>query len=76
MNHQLLALYGLKWNPFAPELPLAALRVTERNLAVESRGATRSLRQGTFYRTPARRAISPPPPSLSDPASDQEQVGL
>lgn len=30
MNHQLLALYGLKWNPFAPELPLEALRVTPR----------------------------------------------
>ena len=30
MNHQLLALYGLKWNPFAPELPLEALRVTPK----------------------------------------------
>ena len=25
MNKKLLALYGLKWNPFAPELPLEAL---------------------------------------------------
>ena len=30
MNHQLLALYGLKWNPFTPELPLEALRVTPK----------------------------------------------
>lgn len=28
MNKQLLALYGLKWNPFSPELPTEALRVT------------------------------------------------
>ena len=27
MNHQLLALYGLKWNPFTPEVPTAALYV-------------------------------------------------
>ena len=25
MNHQLLALYGLKWNPYAPEQPLEAV---------------------------------------------------
>jgi type II secretory pathway predicted ATPase ExeA len=30
MNHQLLALYGLKWNPFSPELPLEALSVTPK----------------------------------------------
>ena len=33
MNRKLLALYGLKWNPFAPELPLEALHVTA---AIES----------------------------------------
>ncbi len=27
MNQQLLALYGLKWNPFTPELPIEALHV-------------------------------------------------
>ncbi|MCL4698444.1 MAG: ATP-binding protein [Burkholderiaceae bacterium] len=27
MNKKLLALYGLKWNPFAPELPTEALRL-------------------------------------------------
>ena len=27
MNHKLLALYGLKWNPFAPELPTEAIYV-------------------------------------------------
>ena len=30
MNKTLLALYGLKWNPFSPELPSEALLVTPR----------------------------------------------
>ena len=30
MNHKLLTLYGLKWNPFSPELPLEALFVTPK----------------------------------------------
>ena len=30
MNRTLLALYGLKWNPFSPELPVEALFVTPR----------------------------------------------
>ncbi len=30
MNKKLLALYGLKWNPFAPDVPTAALHVTPR----------------------------------------------
>jgi type II secretory pathway predicted ATPase ExeA len=30
MNKKLLALYGLKWNPFSPELPIEALYVTPR----------------------------------------------
>jgi len=28
VNKKLLALYGLKWNPFAPDVPAEALRVT------------------------------------------------
>ena len=28
MNKKLLSLYGLKWNPFSPELPSEALRTT------------------------------------------------
>ncbi len=28
MNKKLLALDGLKWNPFSPELPIEALRLT------------------------------------------------
>ena len=28
MNPSLLALYGLKWNPFSQELPTEALRLT------------------------------------------------
>lgn len=30
MNNKLLALYGLKWNPFAPNVPTEALHVTPR----------------------------------------------
>ena len=30
MNQKLLALYGLKWNPFAPELPIEAIYVPSR----------------------------------------------
>ena len=30
MNQQLLALYGLKWNPFSPELPTEALFITPK----------------------------------------------
>lgn len=30
MNNKLLSLYGLKWNPFAPEVPVAAFHVGAR----------------------------------------------
>jgi len=30
MNKKLLALYGLKWNPFSPELPIEALHATPK----------------------------------------------
>ena len=30
MNQKLLALYGLKWNPFAPDLPTEAIYVPPR----------------------------------------------
>ena len=30
MNHKLLALYGLKWNPFSPELPTQAIFVAPK----------------------------------------------
>jgi len=30
MNNKLLALYGLKWNPFSPDLPSEALRVVPK----------------------------------------------
>jgi general secretion pathway protein A len=30
VNKKLLALYGLKWNPFAPDVPVEALRLTPR----------------------------------------------
>ena len=30
MNQKLLALYGLKWNPFSPELPTAAIFITPK----------------------------------------------
>ena len=31
MNKKLLALYGLKWNPFAPDVPVEALHVSRRS---------------------------------------------
>ena len=30
MNKKMLALYGLKWNPFAPDVPVEALHVSRR----------------------------------------------
>src|ERR1700675_1429834 len=30
MNKKLLALYGLKWNPFAPDVPVEALHLSRR----------------------------------------------
>jgi general secretion pathway protein A len=30
MNKKLLALYGLKWNPFSPELPIEALHTAPK----------------------------------------------
>ena len=30
MNHNLKALYGLKYNPFSPDLPLEALHLTTK----------------------------------------------
>jgi general secretion pathway protein A len=30
VNKKMLALYGLKWNPFAPDVPVEALHVTRR----------------------------------------------
>ena len=30
MNKKLLSLYGLKWNPFSPDLPIEALRVVPK----------------------------------------------
>ena len=33
MNPSLLALYGLKWNPFSQELPTEALRLTRQPIS-------------------------------------------
>ena len=30
MNKKMLALYGLKWNPFAPDVPVEALHISRR----------------------------------------------
>ena len=42
MNKKLLALYGLKWNPFSPELPIEALHATRegRKLLLARRTGT------------------------------------
>jgi hypothetical protein len=43
VNKKLLAIHGLKWNPFAPDVPVEALRVTPRieSLLLAGRAAHR-----------------------------------
>jgi hypothetical protein len=36
MNQKLLALYGLKWNPFAPELRIPLIADTHSRLIADS----------------------------------------
>ena len=46
MNKKLLALYGLKWNPFAPDVPVEALaRVAPHRVVLLARRATRRRRR-------------------------------
>lgn len=48
MNHKLLALYGLKFNPFTPELPAEALHVSPRLQSFCWRIENALLREGGF----------------------------
>lgn len=48
MNHKLLALYGLKFNPFTPELPTEALHVSARLDSFCWRIENALLREGGF----------------------------
>jgi general secretion pathway protein A len=48
MNHQLLALYGLKWNPFSPELPTEALFITPKRENFCWRIEQAQVREGGF----------------------------
>ncbi len=48
MNKKLLALYGLKWNPFAPSLPLEGLLVTPRIESFCFRVENSLVREGGF----------------------------
>jgi type II secretory pathway predicted ATPase ExeA len=48
MNHKLLALYGLKFNPFTPELPAEALHVSPRLESFCWRIENALLREGGF----------------------------
>jgi general secretion pathway protein A len=48
MTKKLLALYGLKWNPFAIELPLEALCVTPKIELFCSRVEQSLVREGGF----------------------------
>ena len=45
MNNRMLALYGLKWNPFAVNVPTEALHVTPRLEFVLLAGATTGWRR-------------------------------
>lgn len=48
MNKKLLALYGLKWNPFSPELPLEALFITPKVKNFLWRLEQNQVREGGF----------------------------
>lgn len=48
MNKKLLALYGLKWNPFSPELPLEALFITPKVKNFIWRIEQNQVREGGF----------------------------
>ena len=48
MNKSLLALYGLKWNPFSPELPTEALLTTAALEAFAWRIENTQVREGGF----------------------------
>lgn len=48
MNQKLLALYGLKWNPFTPELPVDGLHVPARLESFCRRIEAAQVREGGF----------------------------
>ena len=48
MNHKLLALYGLKWNPFSQELPTEAIYVPARVESFCWRIENAQIREGGF----------------------------
>ena len=48
MNKKLLALYGLKWNPFSPELPIEALFITPKVKNFLWRLEQNQVREGGF----------------------------
>ena len=48
MNHKLLAMYGLKWNPFSPELPTEAIYVAPRLESFCWRIENAQIREGGF----------------------------
>ena len=50
MNQKLLALYGLKWNPFSPELPIDAIHVPPKLENFCWRIEHAQIREGGFAR--------------------------
>ena len=69
MTKTLLQLYGLKWNPFAPDVPTEALLATPR---IESFGwrVEHLAREGGFaavVRRPRHRQVGHPPPARRAP---------
>src|SRR5213593_813222 len=48
MNQKLLSLYGLKWNPFSPELPVEGVCVTARVESFCWRVEQHHVREGGF----------------------------
>lgn len=46
MNRKLLSLYGLKWNPFAPDVPVEALHVSPRSIPSASASSSSPAKAG------------------------------
>ena len=67
MNHKLLALYGLKFNPFTPEVPVEALPPSHAAPAASSGRGPAGARVSMGGRGPVTRKGGSGPVKLSGP---------
>ena len=66
MNRKMLALYGLKWNPFAPDVPVEALHVSRRIESSAGAPSSSSARAASPS-SPVRPASASPSPCAFSP---------